>query len=172
MQQVSYSNGKLWGALDSTVTVGGEDKAGIAWYIVNTDSIKLVKDGYLALANNHLSYPALAVLPNGRGVMAFTISGNDFYPSAGYASLDALAGVGDIKVAAAGLGPQDGFTEYNGRPRWGDYGAAAVDGNTIWLASEYIGQTCTVAQYMADQTCGQTRAPLGNWGTRITQVKP
>ena len=35
MQQVMYANGKLWGALDSAVTVGGANRAGIAYYIVN-----------------------------------------------------------------------------------------------------------------------------------------
>ena len=33
------------------------------------------------------------------------------------------------------------------------------------------GQTCTLAQYLADPTCGATRAQLGNWGTRISQLK-
>ena len=28
------------------------------------------------------------------------------------------------------------------RTRWGDYGAAAVDGNSIWIASEYIATPC------------------------------
>ena len=38
----------------------------------------------------------------------------------------------------------DGFTSYKSqvgnppRTRWGDYGYAAVDGNSIWIASEYI----------------------------------
>ena len=58
------------------------------------------------------------------------------------------------------------------RTRWGDYGAAWVDGSDIWIASEYIGQTCTLAQWEADPTCGGTRAPLGNWGTRITRLTP
>ncbi len=172
MQQVTYANGKVWGALDTDVIVGGQHKAGIAYYVVNPGSSKLALQGTLALANNNLSYPAIGVLENGRGVMAFTVSGDDYYPSAGYAGIDALVGAGDVQIAAAGAGPTDGFTEYGGRPRWGDYGATAVDGNTIWMASEYIAQTCTVAQYQADRTCGHTRAPLGNWSTRISQVTP
>ena len=35
MQQVMYANGKLWGALDSAVTVGGENRAGVAYYVLN-----------------------------------------------------------------------------------------------------------------------------------------
>ncbi len=76
-----------------------------------------------------------------------------------------------IQIAGAGAGPQDGFTQYPpapyGRPRWGDYGAAVVDGSSIWVANEYIGQVCTLEQYRADPTCGNTRAPLGNWALAL-----
>lgn len=34
MQQVVYANGKLWGALDTALTVNGINKAGIEWFIV------------------------------------------------------------------------------------------------------------------------------------------
>jgi hypothetical protein len=111
--------------------------------------------------------------------MAFTVVGRDYFPSAGYAGIDAKAGAGDVHLAAAGVGPEDGFSNYKAfgnppRPRWGDYGAAAVDGNSIWLASEYIGQTCTLAQYLtgAIGSCGGTRTSLGNWGTRVSRVTP
>ena len=65
-------------------------------------------------------------------------------------------------------------------PRWGDYGAAVADGPSIWIASEYIGQTCTFNQYIqpsptnvaAFGTCGDTRGALGNWDTRISQLLP
>lgn len=180
MQQVFYANGKLWSALDTAVTVNGVNKAGIEYFVVNPSNGKVVQNGYLALANNNLIYPALAVTPSGRGVMAFTVVGQDYYPSAGYASVDTLIGVGDIHIAAAGLGPQDGFTGYKifvgdpPRPRWGDYGAAVLDGNSIWMASEYIAQTCTLNQYLTAPigSCGGTRATLGNWATRISKVTP
>lgn len=180
MHQVVYANGKVWGALDTAVTVGGANKAGIAWFIVNPGSKKVVRGGYLALANNNLSYPAIGVTASGRGVMAFTLVGADHHPSAAYAPIDALVGVGDIHVIAEGLGPHDGFTAYKAfvgnppRTRWGDYGAAAVDGDTIWIASEYIAQTCTFAQYVTAPfgSCGATRSSLGNWATRISNLKP
>ncbi len=178
MQQVVYANGKVWSALDTAVTVNGVNKAGIEWFIINPGSAKVMKQGYLALADNNLTYPAIGVTASGRGVMAFTLVGANHYPSAGYASIDAVYGVGDIHVAAEGLGPSDGFTSYKAfvgdppRTRWGDYGAAAMDGNTIWIASEYIGQTCTLAEYEASPfgSCGGTRTALGNWATRISQL--
>ena len=112
--------------------------------------------------------------------MAFTVVGNDYYASAGYAAIDAVVGVGDIHIAASGVGPSDGFTSYKAfvgnppRTRWGDYGAAVSVGNSVWIASEYIAQTCTFAQYTSAPfgSCGATRTSLGNWSTRISRVTP
>jgi hypothetical protein len=195
MQQVWYANGKLWGALDTALTLD-RNRAGIEYFIVNpagsnVASASLRGSGYLGLSGNNLTYPAIATTPSGRGVMAFTIVGDDYYPSAGYASIDANAGVGDIHVAALGAGPDDGFTIYPplanpARGRWGDYGAAALDGKSIWIASEYIAQTCTYDQYIGEPgadgnygrlangfgLCGNTRGSSGNWSTRITKLTP
>jgi hypothetical protein len=57
--------------------------------------------------------------------MALTVVGGDFGPSAGDAVVTS-AGAGDIHIDAAGLGPDDGFTNYQifgnppgtTRPRW------------------------------------------------------
>ena len=181
MQLVSYADGKLWGALDTVVRVGGHQKAGIAYFIVNPDvgdhgqlDAEVSNQGYVAVAGNNLTYPAISVLPNGQGIMAFTLVGQDYYPSAAYTSISE-DGTKSIHVAAAGLGPQDGFTEYfigGNRPRWGDYGGAVTDGNNIWIASEYVAQTCTLAQFEANTGCGGTRVALGNWATRISGVTP
>jgi hypothetical protein len=185
MQQVTYTDGKLYGALDTAVTVGGAVKAGVGWYIVRPESratsvrAGLVKQGQLGLAGNHLTYPAIGVTAEGRGVMTFTLVGDGYYPSAAYAAFDGRSGAGAIYLAKAGVGPQDGFTGYRAfndppRPRWGDYGATAVDGTSIWTASEYIGQSCTLAQYEAAPfgSCSGTRTALANWGTRISKIKP
>ncbi len=115
---------------------------------------------------------------SGRGVIAFTLTGDSDYPSAAFGGLDATSGMGDVQVAAVGAGPWDGFTSYvnfgSGRPRWGDYGAAAVVGGDIWIASEYVAQTCTYAQYLLIPRgqCGGTRGALGNWSTHISKVTP
>jgi hypothetical protein len=186
MQQVWYADGRVWGALDTIVYVGGKVQAGIAFFVVRpadtAQQAQIAKQGYLAVDNHNVIYPAVAVLPNGAGVMAFTLVGKDYYPSAAYTSID-RQGTGDVYVARKGAGPEDGFCEYlfyncagttpnpSIRPRWGDYGAAVTDGNRIWIASEYIAHTCTFAQYLADFTCGGTRAALGNWATRISLVQ-
>src|SRR5205823_192725 len=51
MQQVMYANGKVWGALDTALNSdGGPLRAGIAWYVVNPGSAKIVTQGYLGSA--------------------------------------------------------------------------------------------------------------------------
>jgi hypothetical protein len=178
MQQVAFANGKLWGALDTAVNVGGQNRAGIAFFVINPNSKKIVIQGQAGIANTDLTYPAVGVTPSGRGVIAFTLTGDNNFPSAALAGLDAIAGMGSVQEAAAGVGAWDGFTSYvifgSGRPRWGDYGAAAVDGNNIWVASEYIAQTCTYADYLVvpQGQCGGTRGALSNWSTHISKVTP
>ncbi len=203
MQQVMYANGKLWGALDTALNPdGGAQQAGIAWFIVKpsttggTLSAKMGLDGYLGAAGKDMTYPAIGVTPSGRGVIAFTLSGTADYPSAAYAGIDAIAGVGDYHVAAAGQATADGFTSYKAqvggnppRTRWGDYGAASVDGNSVWIASEYIAHACDYPTWggpfftggTGDNLLGTcagtpggvgTRAALGNWSTQISKVTP
>jgi hypothetical protein len=81
-----------------------------------------------------------------------------------------------VTLVGAGKGPDDDFSGYRGFeyniPRWGDYGAASVVGDTVWIASEYIAQTCTLSQFLAAPafTCGGTRTALANWSTHITAV--
>ncbi len=188
MQQVYYAKDKLWGALDTGVTVGGKNKAGIAYYIIEPHiksngsvSGELARQGQIGLAGNNLTYPTIAVTAKGKGIMSFTLTGHDYYPSAAFVALDEEGGAGDIQIAALGVGPQDGFSGYNSfassgvaRPRWGDYGSAVSVGNDVWFATEYIAQSCTLTQYLtgAIGSCGGTRASLGNWATRITKVTP
>ncbi len=179
MQQVSYANGKLWGTLDTDVVLAdGSHGSGINYFVINPQSGGVFANGTLALPDANLTYGTAAVTQSGRGVIAFTVVGPNDYPSAGYAGLDAKVGAGEVHIAAAGAGPWDGFTGIpylgGGRPRWGDYGAAAADGNTIWTASEYIAQTCTLAEFLSAPLfqCGGTRGAFSNWATRISSIEP
>ena len=146
--------------------------------------------GVVGLLNNDLTYPAVGVTASGRGVIAFTLLGSGDggsdpgnFPSAAYVPLDTQVGAGPISVVGSGAGPDDGFTSYkaevgNGRNRWGDYGATFTLGNSVWIASEYIGQTCSFSAYIANPFGGcpvngaGTRTSLGNWYTRITELTP
>ncbi len=174
--QVVYANGKLWGALGTAITIASEERAGIGYYVVNPSNSKLVLQGQAGEDSTDMTYPTVGVTDSGRGVISFTLTGDNDFPSAGYASLDAKVGMGDVHVAQAGAGSWDGFTSYviygSGRPRWGDYGATAVMNGSIWVGAEYVAQTCTYASYLLDPTCGGTRAPLGNWSTHISKLTP
>jgi hypothetical protein len=198
MQQVMYANGRVWGALDTALNPdNGPQRAGIAWYIVNPVAPKIVLQGYLGAAGHDFTYPAVAVTPSGRGVLAFTATGDALNPSAAFAPIDASVGVGPWNVVTGGEGAtqDDGFTSYKSqvgnppRTRWGDYGSAAVDGNSIWIASEYIAHACNYTTWggrffgaaTGDNklgTCAPSpgaagpRAALGNWSTRISKLTP
>jgi len=211
MQQVMYANGKLWGALDTALNPdSGAQRAGIAWYIIKSNAAagplatNVLLQGYLGVAGADLTYPAIGVTPSGRGVMAFTYtsdapSPNTAYPSAAFAPIDALVGVGAWSYAGPGgqgAAADDGFSGYKAqrfpnpiRSRWGDYGAAAVDGNSVWIASEYIAHACDYTTWGGPFFAGGTgdnllgtcagpshgpgsRAALGNWSTRISMLTP
>jgi hypothetical protein len=199
MQQVFYANGKLWGALDTAVNPdGGAQRAGIAWFIVNPNAGKVDMQGYLGATGFDFTYPAIGVTKSGRGVMAFTASGDTTNPSAAYAAIDAIVGVSTWNIVPGGQGQaqDDGFTSYKSqvgnppRTRWGDYGAAAVDGNSVWIASQYIAHACNYTDWggrfffggaTTDNklgTCASapgaagTRAALGNWSTFISKFTP
>ena len=198
MQQVMFANGKLWGSLDTALTVGSSNRAGIEWFIVNPSSGNLALTGYLGATGYDFTYPAIGVTSSGRGVIAFTATGNSTYPSAAYAPLDAKVGVGAWNTVPGGTGAavDDGFTSYTAqvggtppRTRWGDYGAASVDGNSIWIASEYIGHASDYTTWggpfftggTGDNLLGTcagashgpgTRAALGNWSTFISKFTP
>jgi hypothetical protein len=198
IQQVWYADGKLWSALDTIVRIGEKKRAGIAYFVVSPDIVdddqvtgEIAMQGYVAVQDNNVIYPAIAVLPTGQGIMAFTLVGKDYYPSAAYTPID-VNGTGEVHIAGAGVGPQDGFCGYNAfdcsgsgeniaRPRWGDYGAAVTDGTNIWFASEYIAQTCTFEEYVKGVSkksagefgsCGGMRTALANWATHISGVTP
>jgi len=199
MQQVMYANGKLWGALDTAVSFDSNpDRAGIAWYILNPTNSKIVMQGTYGIAGASLTYPAIGVTASGRGVMAFSYTDAATNPSAAYAPIDGSVGVGDTHIiATSGATRDDGFSGYKQqrfpnaiRSRWGDFGAAAVDGNSVWIASE-LTQTdpCNYTDWggpfffggSGDNllgTCGGashgpgTRTALADWNTRISKLTP
>jgi hypothetical protein len=157
----------------------------------------MVLQGYLGATGYDLTYPAIGVTASGRGVMAFTATGDTQYPSSAFAAIDATSGVTQWNIVTGGQGaaPDDGFTSYKSqvgdppRTRWGDYSAAAVDGNSVWIASEYIAQACSYTAWGGPffaggggdnklGTCASApgaagaRAALGNWSTRISKLTP
>ncbi len=182
MTTAVYTEGRLFGTNTTQLGVHGVTRAGIAYFVVKPKVTgggifaKLERQGYVAAKNNNLIYSSIGLDKEGRGFITATLVGPDFFPSAAYVPFDKQRGAGFLHVAAPGAGPQDGFTETHFftdpsfRPRWGDYSATSSDGRNIWLATQYIGQTCTLDEYVADTSCGGTRSALANWGSFISKV--
>ena len=124
----------------------------------------LLRGGYLAIKNNGLLRPSIAVNAQGQGAVVFTVAGPDYYPSVGFVPITTSSTGTAVQIVAAGAGPEDGFTGYPdggglGIARWGDLSDAVVapDGS-LWITSEYIPSA--------------PRTELANWGTYIARLKP
>ena len=179
-----YANGKLWAVLGTAAEVSRQQRTGVGWFILDasvsgfTVSAAIRMQGILALAGESLAYPTLGVTTAGRGVIGFTRVGETLHPSYGYAPIDAVSGAGSVHMIREGQSTQDGFTEYppigGNRPRWGDYGAAAVDGGTVYVAGQYIEQPpCTLTDFInSGFSCFGYRTTLANWSTRVTKLTP
>jgi hypothetical protein len=168
---VSYSGGRLYATLATQVTdEGGRLLVGAAYVILSptfragTLMTSVLRQGYVMVRNNHLLRPAIAVTPQGRGAIAFTLVGPDYYPSAAFLPIETFSTGAAIQVFAQGASPEDGFTGYPGGfgagvARWGDYSAAvAASDGSVWMAAEYIPNT--------------GRTEFANWGTFLTRYIP
>ena len=184
---VVYAQGALWGAISTIVNQGNSASAkhmGAAFFVVNAvgSSVGLANEGYVAAKNAELLFPSIAVGPSGNALIAFTLTGSNYYPSSAFAwiskTLSSAIG-GTIYVSAQGKSPQDGFTEYQYvqynafyRPRWGDYTWAVWSGGSIYFSTEYIQSPNCANQVFINShgTCGGTRDPYANWGTSLNVV--
>ena len=174
MNQVVYVNGMLYGAVNTVVTrENGTSLTGIAYFKVHPKwehgsfAANMAAQGYVSLANDSVFFPSIAVNSHNQGLMSFTVSGPDYYPSSGYVMLND-GSAGSVHIAAAGQGVEDGFTGYpeyggNGTSRWGDYSAAGVNvDGSFWFADEFIAFPATNLE---------TRTSLANWATFVGNVR-
>jgi hypothetical protein len=167
MNQVVYANGLLYSGVNTII--GDGSRTGIAWFAVkpnfsfNTGTVsgRVVQQGYVAVAGDNVIFPSLAFADQA-GVLAFTLVGPDYFPSAAYVKVGE-DGTSDVHIAANGAAPDDGFSGYvaysgGNVGRWGDYSAAVSDGSHVWFATEYIPNS--------------PRTALANWGTFIGRIRP
>jgi hypothetical protein len=182
-----YAGGRLFGALDTIMQVGGNIEAGPAWFDITpgltASESGIASQGYLGVAGNNVIYPSVATTTAGTGYMDFTLAGAGYFPSQAYVAWGPSGPTGSLSVAANGAAPLDDFCEYayyncagtnppSARPRYGDYSMAAYDSGTVYVANEYVASACSYATYKVDATCGGTRAELSNWSTRISSLTP
>jgi hypothetical protein len=172
MNQVVYAGGHLWSGLNTAVkTPQGATLAGIAWFATTPQtspsgdlSATLAGQGYLGVNQEDVIFPSIGVTPAGKAVMAFTLTGPDYHPSAAWAPLSLASGAGPIYVAAAGQNADDDFSSAkafggSGSGRWGDYTAAVADpSGKVWMGVEYIS--------------GVERTAFANWATYVFGVTP
>jgi hypothetical protein len=169
MNEVYFSQGKLFGAVNTLILSANAPRAGIAWFEIRPSSTispltaHVVQQGYVAVNKQNVLFPSIAINSQGEGVMGFTLSGPDFFPSFAYMFLGTTGAGATVHLVAPGFAPEDGFSGYpafggNGVARWGDYGFAAVDldSDDVWVAGEYIPN--------------RPRTALANWGTWIERV--
>jgi hypothetical protein len=175
MQQVMFDGANLWGALNTVVKPeNGPTRVGTAYFVVQPTITRsgalaatIVRQGYLSVNNNSVLYPSVAVNSDRVAAIGLTLVGPDYYPSAAYVRLSGSAAPNTLNIAAAGAGPEDGFTGYVSQndsrtARWGDYSAATVDeAGNLWFATEYIPAVLTTRPL-----------PLANWGTYIGKITP
>lgn len=173
MNQVLKYGNTLFGAVNTAITdVSGAQTAGIAYFGIKPQwqkgslDGKVSLQGYVSVAGNNIVYPSIAVNGDGDGMMAFSLIGPDYYPSAAMVRFNAHSGPqGSISVVGAGVAPYASFGVVPGASagRWGDYSAVSDDNNNVWGAAEYI----PVASFGAASNGG-----LANWGTFVWRYKP
>ena len=174
MQAAIYANGHLWGASDTTVKTPIRGvQVGTAYYMITPSvaadgsvSGSVDKQGYLSVTGNSVTRPSIAVTSTGKVVIGVSLIGPDFFPSAAYTTFDDSpdSAPTTLHVVARATVPDDGFSGLraegaDGVARWGDYGFAATDGNSVWVANEWIPGLVQGAD-------------LANWGTYVSKVTP
>jgi len=188
---VVYAQGALWGAIDTIVKETGSPTvyAGAAYWVVNAfdSSYSVASQGYVAAEGESIVFPSIGVGPTGDGIIAFSLTGNNYYPSTAYGWITKSSGglVGNqMYVADAGMSPYDATTVYqcvsgtcpSGSgfaywPRFGDYSWAVWSDGKVFFSSEYIQfKNCGIPQYKIDPSCGDTRGPDANWGTSLNSI--
>jgi len=166
MQSVTYAGGRLYATLGTAVTDEDNHRLAGAAYFIITPTFRsgvlaafALRQGYLQVRNNNLLRPSIAVNAQGKGAIAFTLLGPDYYPSAALIPIDTFTTGTAIQIAAPGVMPEDGFSGYpdigfptTGIARWGDYSGAVIDTDgSVWTVTEYIPNA--------------PRTDFANWGT-------
>jgi hypothetical protein len=166
--QLQYSNGQLYSALPTALTVGNDPTVvdGLAWFQVDPNAVKVAHQGYVGVAGTYLLMPSFVRSKTGALMLGFSMTSPTLNPSSGYVtSKNQGKSFSAVTTTGLGSGPHISFSgtepDYL-RNRWGDYSAIAVDPATgnVWFADEYI----PPAPDGADT--------VDNWGTRVWQVTP
>jgi hypothetical protein len=173
MNQVKKYHNTLYAGLNTAITsASGQQTAGIAYFGVrprwrgHTLDGRLVLQGYVSVNGNNVAYPSIALNREGKGMLAFSLMGPDYYPSAAYIRFSNEEGAhGPVVIAGAGVAPYASFGVVPGVSdgRWGDYSACTDEHNQLWAAAEMV----PVTSFGAASNGG-----LANWGTTVWRFTP
>jgi hypothetical protein len=173
MNQVKKYKNTLYAALNTAITSpSGQQTAGLAYFGVkprwrgHTLDGRLVTEGYVSVNGNHVAFPSIALNGDGKGMLAFSLMGPDYYPSAAYIRFDSSRGAhGQVVIVGPGVAPYASFGVIPGVSdgRWGDYSACSDEHNQLWAAAEMI----PVTSFGAASNGG-----LANWGTTVWRFTP
>jgi hypothetical protein len=167
MNQVVYAAGHLWSGINTKVGPG--PRAGIGYFIVKPNVVaghvdaNIAKQGYISARKANVSFPSIGVNNAGKGVVAYSLMGPGYYPSAGHSVINLTGVSGPAHIDRLGYRPEDGFSCYaafgGNACRWGDYSASVLgtDGR-IWSATEMIPD--------------RARTDFANFGTFIWPITP
>lgn len=174
MQQVYYADGNLFCAFTTWLPPSLNSKlarSGAAWFVIQANATfsslapKILNQGYIGIKNGSVLYPSIAVSDSGDGIIGFTFTGRNYFPSTGYVRYDNGGVLPQVHEAGIGQRPDDGFSGYkqyggSGVGHWGDYSAAVIaPTGERWIAGEYI-----------PNSVARPRAPTMNWGTFIGRI--
>jgi hypothetical protein len=179
MQHVSFASGGLvWGALN-TIVQSPAVHSGIAYFgvqpMLNPDGSggSVAAQGYIANSAEDVLAPAITATTTGHAVLAYTLTGADYYPSTAFSRLTAKKPPASIDIADLGQSPIDESTEYSPvvTDSFGFDAAAVADGKQVFFGSEYVqSPNCPDSVYNSDPTCGATRTQYTNWGTSLNST--
>ncbi len=172
MTEVKYAAGRLWGAIGTAVGKGDNKRDGVLYVQVRPKFTNgrvdgtVVEQGYVAIPENNLMYPAIGVNADGVGAMVMSATGRSLFPSPTYVKMNLDGAYGAVRSNEFGTRADDGFTCYaafvgsrDRGCRWGDYSSAAADEQgRIWMATEFISSG--------------PRIPFANWSTQIIRYVP
>jgi hypothetical protein len=194
VNQVTFVAHRLWTTQATAVRIAGERRAGVLYSVLVPEvrrsaigllvTARIERQHRFGVRGHDVTYPTVGVSRPGSELLSFSLSGERTYPSAAFVRVK-HDGFEPLQIIAEGRGPIEGFTGYRAFEgdaaiergnRFGDYGATAIDGDGVWVGSEYAGERCSLRQFVDPEddlgfTCGRTRTPFSNWYTRVSWIR-
>ncbi len=106
-------DGKIVVTQPTDLLIDYRDLRGFNLYVFKPDlangalDVTVKHQSQVGVKDNHLIHPALAFNTKGQGIVTYTLTGDEYWPTHGYSTVDLKKGVGDINIITPGIGPLD-----------------------------------------------------------------